>query len=98
MITAEARKKAKIVVFLKKPGLDATLDAFNISKSSIYAWHQIFKNNNGKIQALNNKSRKPKNIQKRIISEDTKNFVIDNRSKFGKIGKVKLSKMLKMKK
>lgn len=36
MIQEKAKKKAEIVSFFEKYGLDATIAAFKISKSSIY--------------------------------------------------------------
>jgi len=95
MIQDEAQRKVKIITFFEKHGLNATLDAFNVSKSSIYLWRQILKENNGKMEALNNKSRRPHRIRKRIVPEEIKRFIIDTRYGRGKIGKVKISRMLK---
>jgi hypothetical protein len=40
MITQKAKFKTKVLIFWEKHGLDATLDAFPIKRSTLYLWKQ----------------------------------------------------------
>ena len=86
----EKEVRLKIIEFFKKYGLKATEDAFGVKKSSIYRYIKILKDNGGRIDALNNKSRTPhrrkvSNVDNRIIK-----FIKDIRLKRGDIGKDKI--------
>jgi DNA invertase Pin-like site-specific DNA recombinase len=45
MTTDEASKRYKIIKFYDKYGLEATKEAFNISRRTIYRWKAKLKNN-----------------------------------------------------
>jgi hypothetical protein len=38
MLTEKAKRKAKILIFWEKHGLEATLDAFPYKRSTLYLW------------------------------------------------------------
>jgi transposase InsO family protein len=60
MISQEALKRARILVFWEKYGLRATLDAFSVKRRTLYYnWKKIFQDSGGHIESLNNKSRVP---------------------------------------
>jgi hypothetical protein len=65
MITEKAKKKAKALVFWEKHGLEATIDAFSIKRSTLFLWKKKLKDNNGNILFLNEKKRTPKTTRKR---------------------------------
>ena len=65
MLTEKAKFKAKVLVFWEKHGLEATMDAFPVKRSSLFLWKQTFKNNGGKLISLNDKKRIPKTTRKR---------------------------------
>ena len=46
IISKEANKRHKIVPFYQKYGLDATLEAFDISKRTLYRYQSILRKNN----------------------------------------------------
>jgi transposase InsO family protein len=69
MISEKALKKARILVFWEKHGLQATLDAFPVKRRILYLWKSIWKKSGGKPEALNDKSKAPKTKRVRIWDE-----------------------------
>ena len=69
MVTEEAKQRARILAFWKKHGLEAAREAFGVSRSTLYAWQKA-RQENGSLESLNPKSRKPKNIRKRVWPEE----------------------------
>jgi hypothetical protein len=66
MITQKAKFKTKVLIFWEKHGLDATLDAFPIKRSTLYFWKQQWIKGDKKIEALNEKSHSPRTKRKRL--------------------------------
>jgi transposase InsO family protein len=95
MIQEEALKKAKILEFWQKYGLNATIEAFNVKRSTLYLWKKKLKESGGKLESLNNKSRAPKNKRKRIVDPIVEEYIIKLRTKYPRLGKEKISKILK---
>ena len=60
MIDESVKRKLKILSFFEKYGLKPTTPAFGISKSTIYRWRKILRDDNGRIEVLKDKSRAPK--------------------------------------
>lgn len=65
MITEQAKQKAKILIFWKKHGTEATEEAFGTKRRTLFNWKRLLKESEGKIEALNPKKRIPKNRRKR---------------------------------
>jgi transposase InsO family protein len=95
METKEANKRIKILQFYDKYGLDATIEAFSVSRRTIFRWKAILKENQGNKHSLEPKSTKPKNKRKpttpKVIIDEIKKL----REKHPNIGKAKLYVMLK---
>jgi len=68
MITKSAKKRFQILMFWKKHGLRATKDAYQIGKSTLYDWWNIYQSNNCDIQALNPKSQAPHHRRQRKVN------------------------------
>jgi transposase InsO family protein len=66
MITEKALHKARVLAFWEKHGLQATMDAFKVKRRTLFDWKSILKRGKGKIEALNDKKKTPKNKRKRI--------------------------------
>jgi len=90
MITEKTKRKAEIVYFFEKYGLKPTIEAFKVSKSSIYLWRQILKKNQGKIEALNEKSKAPKKPRKSKLDPRIREFIKNFRKNHPKTGKEKI--------
>jgi hypothetical protein len=65
MLTEKAKYKAKVISFWEKHGLVATMDAFPVKRSSLFAWKKQLKASGGKLVSLNEKKRSPKYTRKR---------------------------------
>ena len=65
MLTEKAKYKAKVLVFWEKHGLQATLDAFPVKRSTLFLWKKILNDNQGKLVSLNDQKRTPKHTRKR---------------------------------
>src|SRR3989344_8232606 len=68
MITQKALEKARVLVFWEKHGFEATLDAFPVKRSTLYAWKKRWAEGGKKIEALNELSRTPRAKRKRLWS------------------------------
>jgi len=69
MITKQALKKAKILVFWEKHGLDATIEAFEVKRRTLFDWKKKWVAGGKKPEALNEKSKVPKTKRKRLWDE-----------------------------
>ena len=65
MITEKAKEKAKALAFWEKHGLEATIDAFLVKRSTLFLWKKKLKDSQGKLTSLNDKKRTPKHTRKR---------------------------------
>lgn len=70
MITKQARKKTKILVFWEKHGLEATLEAFEVKRRTLFHWKNKWNKGGRKPEALNEKTKSPRKKRKRIWPED----------------------------
>lgn len=94
MVTDKAKWRAKVVTFFEKYGLEATKEAFEIKKSSIYKWRKLLKDNQGRLEFLNDKSKVPK--QKRLPQWHPQiiKFIKDLREQYPRLGKDKIKPFL----
>jgi transposase InsO family protein len=63
-MTEKAKRKFAILVFWEKHGLPATMDAFHLSRRTLYLWKRQLREGHGKPDALEERSRAP--VQRRI--------------------------------
>jgi len=94
MVTDKAKWRAKVVTFFEKYGLEATEEAFSVKKSSIYKWRKLLKDNQGRLEVLNDKSRAPKNKRKPKWDPRIVNFIKDLREQYLRLGKDKIKPFL----
>lgn len=95
MVSTKAKYKARVLAFFEKHGEQAALDAFNISRSTLYLWKKQLKEGDGDIESLNEASKAPKKRRKRTIDERIIRFIIKKRTDIPKYGKEKLADDLK---
>jgi transposase InsO family protein len=95
MITEKAKRKAKIITFFDTYGLEATRDAYLVSRPTIYRWKKELKKDTGNLECLNDKSKAPKKRNKRIINEKVIPYIINQRKEHYRIGKKKLTVLIK---
>jgi len=94
MITSKAKFKAKVLSFWAKHGLEATLDAFLVKRSVLFLWKKKLKDNQGKLEALNDKSRSPHRKRQRMTDQRIERFIITQRTEHPGLGKDKLKPLL----
>jgi len=95
MITEKAQKRAKILTFWHHHGLEATKEAFDVSKPTLYRWAGALAKNQGKLEALNPKSRAPKTTRKRRVPEAVEKIIITERTHVPRLGKEKVAIVLR---
>ncbi len=66
MVTSKARRKYEILVFWEKHGLAATRDAFRVGRRTLYLWKRQLRQGGGKPEALNERTKAPRNRRTRI--------------------------------
>jgi hypothetical protein len=90
MITEIAKQRTKILDFWKKHGLEAVMEAYSVSKRTLYRWHRALKTASGKLESLNRGLCTPKTTRCRLwdarILEELKRI----RYKHPNLGKEKL--------
>jgi transposase InsO family protein len=94
MITKEAERRLRILVFWEKYGDVPISEAFHLSRATLYRWQKAFRENQKKIEALNKRSTAPKHRRQRIISDAVKEFIVKERD-YEKLSKDKLARMMK---
>ena len=94
MVTKEAEKRAKILVFWKRFGEKATKEAFGVSRSTLFAWQAKQKNGGGKTEALNPISRRPKVTRKRLWPSSVLEEIRRLREEHPNIGPEKIAVLL----
>lgn len=94
MITEKAKRKVRTLAFWEKHGLEATKDAFKVSKATLYRWSNNLKSGNGKLDSLNDKSKAPHKKRRRVVDDRLIKFIIDQRSIHPGLSKDKLAVLL----
>ena len=94
MITKQAEKKTKILIFWEKHGLDATIEAFEVKRRTLFDWKQKWITGGKKPEALNEKSRAPKTKRKRLWGDRLLSEIKRIRFEHPNLGKEKLHPLL----
>ena len=95
MITEQAKERCRILCFWEKHGDLATYEAFKVSRPTLFRWQKALKQGNGKLEGLNPNSRCPKNKRRRIVPQNVKDFIINERKFDPKLSKDKLAVLMK---
>jgi len=88
------QKRLEVVLFFDKYGLSPTLDAFKVSKSSIYLWRSVLKKWKYQTIYLVPKSTRPKNTRRMSVNPLILKFIKDIRENTYKLGKSKIKALL----
>ena len=89
-----AQLRLKIIEFSNKCGVKAAVDAFNVSRATIYRWKKRSKDSNGRLDSLIPKSRRSKRLRKMIIDPEIVSFIRNIRKEHPRIGKEKIKPLL----
>lgn len=94
MVTDEAQRRAKILSFWKRYGLKATMEAFGISRRTLFNWKSKLNANGGKLDGLNDKSKAPRNKRTRLWPIEIIRMIKTLRWEHPNLGKDKLHPLL----
>ena len=94
VIQPVAFKRVEIIEFFEEFGLEPTIKAFKISKSTIYRWRKLFKENQNRVEVLNNKSRAPKRKRESKVNFKIIQFIRKIREEYPRLGKEKIKPLL----
>jgi transposase InsO family protein len=95
MITKKALQRMKILAFWEKYGLEATMEAFNIKRRTLFNWKKAFNEGNRKPEALNEKKRTPKTKRKRTWPLELRLKIRSLRQEHPNLGSNKIYPLLK---
>ena len=95
MITEKALKKARILAFWEKHGLEATLEAFEVKRRTLFLWKQKLEKGNGKLESLNDEKKTPRIKRKRLWPDPVLREIQCLREAHPNLGKEKIYPLLK---
>lgn len=94
MITKTAQNRYKIIIHWNKHGIESTIDAFSISRRTLFYWKGLLDKGGGKIEALNPKKREPKQKRKRLWDDRILEEIKRLREKHPNLGADKIHPLL----
>jgi transposase InsO family protein len=95
MVTDKAKRKARILAFWQKHGLEATIEAFDVKRRTLFLWKSQQKKGGGSLESLNEKSRRPKNLRRREWPEEVKHEIRRLRTDHPNIGSDKVAVLIR---
>jgi transposase InsO family protein len=95
MISNKAKERCRILAFWERHGLEATREAFSVSRATLFRWQKALRTSDGKLEGLNPESTAPTRRRKRTIPKDVRNLIITERCFDPRIGKEKLAVLLR---
>jgi len=96
MVTEHAKKRARILSFWDRYGLEATIEAFGVSRRTLYSWKRARVKSDGTLESLNPVSRAPKTRRKRLWPEKITSEIRRIREEHPNLGKEKIHPFLKI--
>ena len=94
MITETAKHRLKVLTFWKQYSLQATLVAFDVSRRTLFNWQATLKRGENKIEALNERSKHPQIVRRRVWSKTITDQIRLLREKYSNLGKDKIQVLL----
>lgn len=95
MITEQAKERCRILAYWEKYGNEATVEAFKVSRRTLFRWQKKLKTSMGKLEGLNKGSTIRKRKNKRLISQKVQDFILKEREFDPNLSKDKLSVLMK---
>jgi len=94
MITTKAKHKLKVLGFWKQYGLKAALAAFGVSRRTLFGWRAILAQGNNQPESLNERSKRPKTVRKRLWPKPVTDHIKQLREEHPNLGKDKIKVLL----
>jgi len=95
MIAPDAQRRLQILDFWRRHGLDATREAFQVSRRTLFAWRAKFRAEGGNLAALVPRSTAPKQRRQRQWPPALLSEIRRLRTLYPNLGKEKLHLLLK---
>jgi transposase InsO family protein len=95
MISNKAKERCRILAFWEKYGTAATIEAFGVSRATLFRWQHALKARQGKLEGLNAQSTAPKRRRHRAIPDAVRNLIVTERLFDPHLGKEKLATLIK---
>jgi len=94
MATERAKKRLTIIAFWEKHGVEATVDAFGVSRRALFRWKRMLRAAKGHVDGLNERSTAPKKRRKREYPPGFLERMLEIRRTHDRTGKKKLAALL----
>ncbi|MEM3786799.1 MAG: hypothetical protein QXZ59_05385, partial [Nitrososphaeria archaeon] len=82
------------IEFSMKYGVKVAVDAFSVSRATIFRWRRCLRESNGRLDILIPKSRIPKKVRTMKVNSEIVTFIRGMREKYPRISKEKIKKFL----
>jgi len=93
-LNSPALLREQILLFHKEYGTKTTIDAYKLSKATIYRWRKAYIQSRSDVSSLIPKSKSPLNRRTMKVDYRSIEFIKDLRIKRGRIGKEKVKPLL----
>ena len=90
MVQDKAKHKARVLKFWADHGIKATLEAFGVKQRTLYHWKAQLKKGEGRLEALNEKSKRPHRVRVRQWSLEITQEIRRLRTEHPNLGKEKI--------
>lgn len=95
MVTEEAKRRAKILSFWEKHGLEPTKEAFGVGRSTLFEWKKARCKGEGRMEALNPGSKRPQQVRHRDWPDEVRTEIRRLRDAHPNLGKEKIHVFLR---
>lgn len=89
-----ASRRLEAIVFYADFGLEPTLQAFSISKSTLYLWRSKYLKANKDLRSLKPQTTRPRRVRKAVYEQKIEEFVELQRELYPRLGKKKVKVLL----
>ena len=95
MISEQAQQRCRILTFWERHGTEATVEAFGVSRRTLYRWQKQLRDRAGKLEGLNARSTAPIKRRQRQVESWVKNRIIALKQEHPRLGKEKIHAFLR---
>jgi len=90
----QGKFRLKVVEHFENHGLKSSVDAYGVSKSTIYRWLKPYRKSGKELNSLIPKSRSPINKRKMMVKRELISFIRNTRRDHYRLGKEKIKPLL----
>ena len=90
----QGKFRLKVIEHFESHGLQSSIDAYGVSKSTIYRWLKLYRKSGKKLSSLIPRSRAPVNKRKMMVKRELITFIRELRKAHYRLGKEKIKPLL----